>query len=339
MCLFTTLTRTAPATWLSVPRKWPSTTLAMSPVSSTRYWGRLDRPVRPPSISVSEPTFTFSERIETTTAEKGLAAGDLNNDGVLDLVIGTPSGYELRRGGVEILLGPFDGSDIDLRDDADGLLLGSTGDISSTVKGDGDGASVAIGDINGDVVVDLIVNARSADVGAIDNGDIDNAGETYILFGPLDTLEGELKTLADVTIQGVAERDSASEGSLAIGDLNGDGTNDLVVGSSQSDASGNRASGKVLIFQGPIGSGTYNLEADAQIVIEGDKALEGLGSAVGIGRLQRRRYGPISRILPHLGTPMKRDRMPASRTSCLEISSSGSLRPRSLTFRRSSLAW
>ena len=209
---------------------------------------------------------------------KGLAAGDLNNDGVLDLAIGTPGGYELRRGGVEILFGPFDGSDIDLRDETDGLLLGSTGDHSSTVKGDGAGASVAIGDISGDGIDDLIVNARSADV-----GDIDNAGETYILFGPLDTLEGELKTLADVTLQGDAERDSVSEGSLAIDDLNGDGTNDLVIGSSQSDASGNRSAGKVLVIQGPIQAGTYNLEASAQVVIEGGKALEGLGSAVGIG--------------------------------------------------------
>ena len=209
---------------------------------------------------------------------KGLATGDLNNDGVLDLAIGSPGGYELRRGGVEIVFGPFDGSDIDLRDDADGILLGSTGEISSTRKGDGAGAAVAIGDVSGDGIDDLIVNARSADLPGIEN-----AGETYILFGPLDTLEGELKDLADVTFQGNSKRDSASEGSIAVGDLNGDGTNDLVLGSSQSDASGKRAAGKVLIFEGPILAGTYRVEFDAQIVIEGEKALEGLGSAVGIG--------------------------------------------------------
>ena len=209
---------------------------------------------------------------------KGIAVGDLNGDGVLDIAVGSPGGFDLRRGGVEILFGPFDGSEIDLRDGPDALLLGSTGNISTTSKGDGAGASIAIGDVSGDGKDDLVVNSRSADI-----GDIENAGETYVIFGPLETSEGDIKTMADVTLQGDTEKDRASESSLAIGDLNGDGINELVVGAMQADASGIRAAGKVLIYQGPVRAGNYNAENGAQIVIEGAEAVDSLGSAVGVG--------------------------------------------------------
>lgn len=240
-------------------------------------------PVEPTGPSVVDITEREDFRIlgagRNFSSGKGMAAGDLNNDGSIDIAIGSPTGHELQRGGVEILYGPFDGSEIDLRDDADKILVGSVAS-TGTRRGDGAGASVAVGDLNGDGIDDLVVNARGADV-----GDIENAGETYVVFGPVEDLEGELKLLADVTLRGDTFKDEASESSLAVGDIDGDGVNELVVGSMSSDASGGRGAGKVFILKGPIQPGIFTLQAAADIVIEGENTIDTFGSGVGIGDL------------------------------------------------------
>lgn len=223
---------------------------------------------------------------------KGLAAGDINNDSVIDVAVGAPGGYGSRKGGVEVLLGPFEGTDIDLRDGGDVTLIGSVGSIGDTRNGNQAGASIAIGDLNNDGINDIAVNSRSADV-----GDIENAGETHIIFGPLNpselqslVTEGDeggvpIASLVDVTLQGSQVKDHSSESSLAIGDLNGDGANELVVGSLQYDASGIRAAGAVFVLKGPIQAGVYNLDTTADIVIEGESAIDSLGSGVDVGDL------------------------------------------------------
>ena len=223
---------------------------------------------------------------------KGLAAGDINNDSVIDVAVGSPGGYGSRKGGLEVLLGPLEGTDYDLRDGGDLTLIGSVGSIGDTRNGNAAGASIAIGDLNNDGINDIAINSRSADV-----GDIENAGETHVIFGPLNPSELEslmtdgdeggvpIEALVDVTLQGSQVKDHSSESSLAIGDLNGDGANELIVGSLQYDASGIRAAGATFILQGPIQAGVYDLESSADIVIEGDSPIDSLGSGVEVGDL------------------------------------------------------
>ena len=105
-----------------------------------------------------------------------LAAGDLNGDGVDDLVVGVglADGPGLNSGEAYVILGPRSGT-IDLAiDDADFKILGAeTGDLL--------GVSATVGDFNGDEREDLVLAARSAD--GVGNAR-KNAGEVYVFFGP-----------------------------------------------------------------------------------------------------------------------------------------------------------
>jgi hypothetical protein len=179
------------------------------------------------------------------------AAGDINGDGIGDLVIGayraSPNGSESGRsyvvfGSHTSLPNPFELSELD----------GTNGfAMDGESVGDRLGHSVsAAGDVNGDGFGDIIVGAARADA----NG-ISEAGRSYLVFGtnsglpdPLDlsTLNG----LNGTFLNGESVRDFSGVYVSAAGDVNGDGIDDLILGATGADPKGNSNAGRSYVVFG-----------------------------------------------------------------------------------------
>lgn len=171
------------------------------------------------------------------TGEAVAMAGDINGDGLADLLIGAPraDGGGSRSGAAYVVFGRSHGwpADISLAalDGSDGFRL------TGLAEGDNLGAAVsAAGDVNGDGFDDLIVGAPFADGGGEDGG------SAYVLFGrasgwsatvALDALDGA----SGFRIVGVGV-DGTGSSVAAAGDVNGDGVADLLVGAPLAAAGG-----------------------------------------------------------------------------------------------------
>jgi hypothetical protein len=148
------------------------------------------------------------------------SAGDVNGDGFEDLIVGAPSLYPSGRdfaGESYVIYGKDGGpGDIDV-----GALTASQGfRITGANAFDGIGVLVSeAGDINGDGIDDLTVAGRSP---------IGNPTTTYVIYGQFGTAP-DLDLAALSPSQGFTI--TGSDKISAAGDVNGDGTTDLVVGS------------------------------------------------------------------------------------------------------------
>ncbi|MDZ8093521.1 MAG: hypothetical protein RMZ42_16545, partial [Nostoc sp. DedQUE05] len=194
-------------------------------------------------------------------------AGDINNDGIDDLIIGSrkfyPESYNYDPGQSYVVFGGTNlgiGGTLNLSD-----LNGNNGFIINGIAEDSDSGSFVsdAGDINNDGIDDLIISSKYA----YRNGK-DFAGQSYIVFGGTNLGSGGTLNLSDLNgtngflINVIAKGDSSSYSVSKAGDINNDGIDDLIIGESDATANGKNSAGQsYVVFGGTnIGSsGTLNL--------------------------------------------------------------------------------
>ncbi|MCJ8314419.1 MAG: cadherin domain-containing protein, partial [Pseudomonadales bacterium] len=164
-------------------------------------------------------------------------AGDVNGDGFDDVLIGVPQDDEngSNAGRVYVLFGNASGQLATFSalndDDTNNIIDSANGFIiNGAVAGDKAGFAVAGGgDVNGDGLADILVGAPYASP----NGD--ESGTAYVVFGKTDSKVVELADIAlDDNEQGFAMLGAYKYdhvgGTAIMGDVDGDGLADLILG-------------------------------------------------------------------------------------------------------------